>query len=252
VHEPLPPSNTVIAKTLADQVFQRIRADIVSGVLRPGSKLRLEALSQHYGVGMSPLREALTRLATDELAVSEGQRGFWVAPLSLAELDDVTHVRGLIEIEALQLSMQRGGPDWETDVRETFAALSEAETRFRRDDGQTALPSDQVAAQWEICNRRFHGALISACGSPWLMRLHHKLYLQSERYRRVSLVTSPASRCVHDEHVALFEAAVARNVLRACKITEMHLRNTANAVRDSLQKAENFSDVPGLPRTSTG
>ena len=88
-------------KTLADRTYRQLRGDIVNGRLAAGSKLKLEGLAQDYEVGMSPLREALARLMGDLLVVSEGQRGFWVAPLSLDELDDVSRVRALIETEAL-------------------------------------------------------------------------------------------------------------------------------------------------------
>jgi DNA-binding GntR family transcriptional regulator len=100
-------------RTLADQAYRRLRHDIVSGRLAAGSKLRLEGLVGDYEIGMSPLREALARLVGDLLVVSEGQRGFWVAPLSLDELDDVSRVRGLIETEALGLAIRHGDADWE-------------------------------------------------------------------------------------------------------------------------------------------
>src|SRR5882724_9939456 len=87
------------SRTMADTTYRRLRHDIVAGTLPAGSKLKLEGLANDYAVGMSPLREALTRLMGDLLVVSEGQRGFWVAPLSLKEIDDVSRVRALIETE---------------------------------------------------------------------------------------------------------------------------------------------------------
>lgn len=229
---------SVVARTLADYAYQRIRSDIVSGALPAGSKLRLEALSQQYEVGMSPLREALARLAGDALVVVEGQRGFWVASLSLADLDDVTRVRGLIETEALQLSIERGGPEWERAVDRSFEELSEAEARLSR-EGETAVPL------WEDANRRFHEALVSACDSPWLKRLRHLLYQQSERYRRISLITSGANRCVHEEHRAIHDAAVKRQTLKACRLTEEHLQRTAVQVRAALEAAESAKGTTG-------
>jgi DNA-binding GntR family transcriptional regulator len=211
----------------------------MSGELAPGSKLRLEALSLHYDIGMSPLREALNRLASDHLVVAEGQRGFWVASLSLSELDDITHVRGLIEVEAVQLSIQRGNTAWENELRSAFAALEDAEQKFR---------SGGAAELWELCNRRFHAALIASCDSPWLIRIQNSLYLQSERYRRLSLSSDAPGRNVRDEHVALYEAAIERNVLKACRMTELHLRNTAKVVRERLQHHKDVSEVDATPR----
>lgn len=238
-----------VPKTLADSAYAAIRTDIIAGVLRAGCKLRLESVSRQYQVSMSPLREALSRLVSDTLVVSRGQRGFWVAPLSLEELDDLTRVRGLVEIEALQLSLQNGDQHWEERVRLAFSELCQAEERFRRH-------GNRHVKAWELANQQFHEALVSACQSPWLIRLQRQLYAQSERYRRVSLQSHSPVRCVHDEHVALFEAAMARQVLKASRIADLHLRNTALTVRDNLSKVAGFgvtSDTPCISGTkSTG
>jgi DNA-binding GntR family transcriptional regulator len=232
-------------RTLAGRAYRRLRQDVVSGHLAPGSKLRLEKLVGDYEIGMSPLREALARLVGDGLVVSEGQRGFWVAPLSLDELEDVSRVRAIIETEALNLAIRNGGEPWEADVRNAFNALTEIETQFP--DDAEALPTEIVEA-WERCNRDFHAALVSACGSPWLMRLRDILYQQSERYRRVSLDVSRARRSVHDEHVAIAEAVLARNALRACRMIELHLSRTADEVRHAILALR--EDAPDADRTS--
>jgi GntR family transcriptional regulator, carbon starvation induced regulator len=215
-------------KTLTDKAYRELRDDIVAGRLAAGAKLKLEGLSTDYGVGMSPLREALTRLIGDLLVVSEGQRGFWVAPLSREELDDVSRVRALIETEALQLSIRHGDATWERDVTDAFNALAKIETTL---PATADLLDPAVLNDWEARNRAFHTALASASGSPILIRLRERLYQQSERYRRVSLNTSRGWRNVHEEHIAIYEAALARDALKACRMTELHLRRTAEEIR---------------------
>ena len=222
-------------RTLARRAYHQLRQDIVGGQLQPGSKLKLESLVQQYGIGMSPLREALARLAGDQLVKTEDQRGFWVAPLSLEELDDISRVRTLVETEALRLSIENGDAGWERQVRECFDALSRVEGSLV--DTQAPVPRETLDL-WEECNHAFHTALVAACGSPWLVRLQELLYQQAERYRRVSLSYSQGRRFVHDEHVAMFEAAVARNALRACRLTEDHLMRTYDAVRGALARMQ--------------
>src|SRR5581483_8582563 len=127
----------------------------------------------------------------------EGQRGFWVAPLSLDELDDISRVRAMIETEALNLAIRNGDAAWEAAVRQAFDELTEVERQLP----QTAdALSSELLEDWERCNRGFHAALVSASGSPILIRLRDQLYRQSERYRRVSLNVSRRWRNVHDEH----------------------------------------------------
>lgn len=225
------PAPSPAARTLAGRAYHQLRRDIVAGRLAAGSKLKLETLVQQYGIGMSPLREALARLVGDQLVKTEDQRGFWVAPLSLQELDDITRVRNLVENEALSLSIQHGDAAWEERLRQAFAELSEVEVHLSGTEGP--LPPD-VMDDWERRNQQFHRALIAACDSPWLLKLQDLLYHQAERYRRISLRSSRGKRFVHDEHTAIFEAATERNALKACRMNHEHFMRTYEEVRRAI------------------
>lgn len=223
--------NTTVAKTIADQTYQHIRRDIISGALPPGTKLAMEMLTKRYNVGLSPLREALVKLTGDALAVAEGQRGFWVSQISLDELQDTMNTRLLIETQALSLAIEKGGPDWERAVNQAYEELSSLEDHLKEGDAATF-------ARWESANRRFHEALVSACGSKWLIRLRSMLHHHSERYRMISLAESSVERDVHDEHEAIVEAVLARKTLRACRLTELHLQRTTEVVRLALERRD--------------
>lgn len=235
----------VIAKTIADRTYQHLHRDIISGELPPGCKLRMEMLSQRYEVGLSPLREALVKLTGDALAISEGQRGFWVSQISVEELADTMSTRCLIESQALALSIEKGGAEWERSVRSAYEQLSIIE-------GDVTTADAGVLAQWEGANRRFHEALVSACGSPWLIRLRNMLHRHSERYRMISMMQTAIERDVHDEHEAIFEASLARKVLRACRLTELHLQRTTEVIRAKLEQRGIASFAGVLERVATG
>ncbi len=218
-------------RTLADQTYRQLREDIIGGRHVAGSKLKLEGLMENYAVGMSPLREALARLAGDLLVVSEGQRGYWVAPLSIDEFNDITRVRALIETEAINAAIRNGDEQWEQEVSNAFNALTQIEAKLPSSSEPLA---QETLEEWEECNRAFHTALVSAANSPILIRVRDQLYQQSERYRRVSLNTSRGWRNVHDEHQAIYDAVMQRNALRACRMTELHLFKTAEEVRKAV------------------
>lgn len=234
-----PRGEPVASKTIADQTYHQLRWDIVSGALAPGTKLGMELLTKRYGVGMSPLREALVRLTGDALVHAEGQRGFWVTHVSIDELEDTMKARTLIEAEALTLSIELGDAAWEQRVRDAYAALSGYEEHL--DEGD-----EGVFAQWENANRVFHEALVSACGSPWLIRMRGMLHQHSERYRLISLSHMTPERDVHDEHEAIKDAALARKALRASRLIEMHLQRTTDNVRQALQSRQ--SELDAAPR----
>jgi hypothetical protein len=84
-----------------EAAYRRIRADLVHGRLAPGRKLGLDGLRQIYGAGVSTLREALNRLASEGLVIAEGQRGFAVAPVSAEDLREVAELRLLLECHAI-------------------------------------------------------------------------------------------------------------------------------------------------------
>ena len=101
--------------TLASVVAARLRADILSGDLPPGGKLRLETLRERYGIGASPLREALASLAAEGLVLRLDQRGFRVAGADEAALRDLIETRCLVETAALPKQVRttsRPVPPW--------------------------------------------------------------------------------------------------------------------------------------------
>ena len=72
------------SRTLIERAYEQLRDDIVDGHLPPDEKLRVEHLKARYGVSAGTLREAITRLVSDALVITEGQRGFRVAPIAVA------------------------------------------------------------------------------------------------------------------------------------------------------------------------
>lgn len=211
-------------KTLVEGAYQRLRRDIIEGVHAPGEKLRVEHLKDQYDVGAGTLREALLLLVTDALVVTQGQRGFRVAPISITDFEDITRTRVLLETEALRQSITLGGDDWEASVVAAFHRLSRAEEKLADHDPGTT-------EEWEKRNRAFHEALISASPSRWIRHFQNILYQQSERYRRISLFRQPIERDIHAEHQALFDATLARDTTRATSILTEHILRTLDAVK---------------------
>ena len=214
-------------KTLADRALRLLRDDILNGRLAPEARLRINALQHGYGIGLSPLREALLRLLSEGLVVAEGQRGFMVAPVSLAELRDLTRARTCLDISALAQAMTLRDADWEARVIAANHLLSRA-----------PLPVDtqDVAAArlWEQRHRAFHLALIAGCGSTWLLRLHTQLADHSERYRTIRILhhreRASQVRDVAAEHTAITQAVLTRNLPLAEELMARHIAATAVAM----------------------
>lgn len=243
-HNPMPmntsaspaPPDAAPAKTLADAAYRRLRADLIAGRLAPSARLRSNELQARYGLGLSPLREALLRLASEGFVVAEGQRGFTVAPVSLAELADLTRTRQQIEAVALTASIARGDADWE-------AAILAAYHRLAREPMPSDPANAEAALGWELKHRAFHDALIAACDSPWLLRFHAQLVDHAERYLRARLfntgarkpAAAAAPRAGGDEHRAIMNAVLARDGAKAVSLMNAHIDRTARFAAQWLQ-----------------
>lgn len=208
--------------TLAEAAARRLRRDIVAGSLPPEARLRLRDLTAKYGLGATPLREALARLAAEGLVVLEGQKGFSVPPVTRAHLDDITRSRQIAEPEALRLAMAGGDAAWEDGI---VAALS----LLRHEIGRRDPASEEWLDRYEARHHRFHGALIAACPLPSLRRFCDDLYVQKTRYRRVlkSAVEDWAGMLRVHEHLA--ELTLARDPAAAGELA-VHIGRTAEHV----------------------
>jgi DNA-binding GntR family transcriptional regulator len=207
-------------ETLVDAAYRGLRQDIITGVRPPGERLRIERIKALYGIGPTPLREALQKLAQDGLVVTEGNRGFRVAPLDPAEFADLNTARTAIEKEALRLSIARGDTDWE-------ARVVAASYIMAKEDAALSSASGAVPDSWERANTEFHAALVSACGSRWLLRVRAGLHDHCERFRRASVYQRLGARDLAAEHAGISRAALDRDAERACALVERHFALTA-------------------------
>ncbi|HEY7608929.1 MAG TPA: FCD domain-containing protein [Alphaproteobacteria bacterium] len=211
-------------RTVAEAVHERLRADLMAGRYGPGEALRLEPLMARYGCGISPLREALNRLAAERLVRAVGQRGFQAAPVSLAEMWDVVRLRQKLEGEALAAAMSAGDARWESEILAAFHRLAKAPPPER----DRADPDS-----WERSHRDFHAALIAACPSAWLLHFVGILYGHTERYRRIRFERTLPKKLVRDveaEHRELMDAVLARDKRRAVRLLSEHLEKTGSFI----------------------
>ena len=205
--------------TLAERATQRIEADIVRGALAPNARLGIAETAARYGVGATPLREALSRLAARGLVNAIGKRGFRVQSISRDDLADIVRIRSVLEREAIRLSIAAGDGAWEGEI---VGALHQ----LKRYIPENPKGFGEGEPAFDALHRRFHTSLIAACGSPRLMAACARLYDEAYRYRRLMMASfkSPA-QFVHS-HETLADAAIARSTERAQVLAEAHIAST--------------------------
>lgn len=215
------------AATLASAICARMRAEILSGERRPHARIRLEDLKAEFSVSWSPLREALSRLVAEGLVRADENRGYWVAPVSRAEMADITRMRMAMESMAVQLAIEHGDDAWEAGLLAAYHRLSKFEARRQK---------KADAEQWEHWHREFHDAVARGCGSPILLQFCAQLQDQFARYRKLFLAVNPFDKRVPGEHKALLEAAIARNADKACAIIEEHIGRTGRNILAAIKE----------------
>jgi DNA-binding GntR family transcriptional regulator len=215
--------------TRASAVYEQLRSDITHGILEPGSKLRVEAISKRYAVGASPLREALSRLSAEGLVDRTDQRGFSVSALKWDELPTLANTRAQLESLALRESIASRDTEWEHELVLLVHQLSRT---------PRSLAEDQYVPnpEWESLHRDFHRVLLARCPSRWLRSFCDQLADEAYRFRQVAAGQSFSSRNVHAEHVAIFEAAIGGKADEAVTRLVQHYTRTAALVANEARE----------------
>jgi DNA-binding GntR family transcriptional regulator len=206
--------------TRADLIYQRLRADILNGRLEPDQRLRIEQLSQEYGVSSGVLREALPRLAGEGLATLLPQQGYRVISVSPDDLRHLTEARVAIETQVFRQSIAHGSLDWESDVVAAHHTL----TRIAM-----LTPDGEVSEDWRAAHAEFHRALLAGCPNVRLRAIAESMREIAEVYRVWSAAPGlAADRDVAAEHRALAEAAAARDADTGAALLEAHIQLTTD------------------------
>ena len=205
--------------TLCSSTYERIKHDIIFGVLAPGVKLKLETLKNQYSASVPTLRETLNRLTADGFVYAPEQRGFFVNTVSQNDMIEIANLRILLECHALQLSIENGDTDWEGELVAAYHKLSLVEKRMQNGD-------NLQKENWKRYDWEFHLALIRACSSKNLLSLHSTLYNKYLRYQM--LVLTNRGSVAAAEHKEIFDAALDRDTAKATNTLKKHILEGLN------------------------
>ncbi|MCI0151413.1 FCD domain-containing protein [Paraburkholderia sediminicola] len=223
-----PQIESTTALPLVDVALRGLKRAIIRCELAPGTRLKVDTLSQSLGLSSSPIREALNRLAQEGIVEAAENRGFWVSKMSVEGFRDIVRMRCLLEGEAIRESVQHGGDEWEANVLATFHRLALAEKKLS--SGPVALDDD-----WSERHKAYHLALLGGSSSPLLMEMVDSLFDRAERYRRFSALHRVEERHKTGEHQALMKAALARDADKAAALLIRHIEGTLSRVTAALK-----------------
>lgn len=214
---------------LSQQAHELLKADLLAAAFVPGERLRLDALSARYGIGVVPLREALNRLSSEGFVERQNQRGFIVAPMSLADLEELVKTRIWLETKALTESIAAATEEWEERLIVVYHRLARTQRLIEAEEG------DRLNQTWEALHKEFHMQLISCCGSTWLLGFCSTMMDQAVRYRNLSVNFTKRRRGdAISEHRDILDAALDRDAERSAALLEAHYNRTLEGLRTIL------------------
>lgn len=201
-------------QTLSTQCFERITEEILNGQILPGEKLLCEVLKERYKVGMSPVREALSKLAAKHLVTFEEHKGYSVAKLNADWIRDDIKTFAYIECLALRQSIEQGDDAWEGEFVAALHCLKKAEASKKIE-----------FFQWAPHNKRFHNALVMGCPLKSLMEIRHELYMRHQWYILLSykFANETVIAANHKEHQEIADLALARSIEDCARLLFDHI-----------------------------
>lgn len=177
---------------LADEIYGRLRDDILDGKFPPGYRLAVPSLAEHLKVSRSPVREAVQRLASDRLAWEKPGRGAIVAQIGLSELVALYEVREVLEGLVARLAVERSGQQF---VRSLGRVLN----RHRVAVGNNDLPGHFEA------DAEFHATIRRASKNADAVRMLDQIQAQVRLAMRTTATSAGPEHALAD-HVSIFEA----------------------------------------------
>lgn len=197
--------------SLADQVFEHLENDILSGKYQRGEVLTESKLSSELGVSRTPIREALRRLEQERI-IEESGKGSVVIGITEKDLADIFLIREKIECLAASMAAQNLNEKQLANLRE---ALEFQEFYLEKHD----------AEQIKHMDNRFHSTLYKLSGSTTFYDVLVPLHKKIQKYRRASVESNSRAEASVAEHRRIYEAIAAHNPELAGQYVREHVQN---------------------------
>ena len=212
----------------SDVAYAELRGQVLSGQLKPGSRLAQYELARSLGMSITPLREAIRRLSSEGLVDLDTHRNVRVARIDAQEARHLHEVRLLLDPGAARLAATRRTDDDIAIIRAATARLLPVTRRW----GEQAL----------LAHREFHRVVYLAARNDVLTRLLDDLWDKSDRYRRVGLALPGGDEARAqdlDEHRLLLDLITAGDGTGAAALMHEHItRSLTPSAIDALEARE--------------
>ena len=215
----------LVVKSKAQAVYELLRDRILDCRLEPGQPLSIDGLARELGVSKIPIREAIKQLEATRLVDVVLHVGARVAPISVAEAEQIYPIRHVL----CDLGVEQAVP------RLTDADLAHLERLHR--EMEAACRARDVRGI-DPLNREFHLAIIRASGNEHLYELYRDLMQRCSRFRAGVVLTQQRAAEMVREHAAILAALVARDVAAAVRTSREHDERAGREIVERMRRAQ--------------
>jgi DNA-binding GntR family transcriptional regulator len=205
---------------LSDKAYHRIKQKIITLELAPLSAIDEQALMEDLQLGRTPIREALQRLAAEDLVLLAPRRGMFVADISITDLQKIFEARMVLEGFCARLAADRASPGQLAEMEALVAELAR-------------VPDGNSKALMSI-DERFHELLYQAADNEFLFDTLRRLHALSFRIWHLVLERLGSVRGAMEQHIQILDAIRARDGLRAEILVQKHISEFQEEIKAAL------------------
>jgi len=207
--------------SLAGQVYEALKKDIITCALKPGQQIAQQQLAERYGVGITPVREALQKLTREGLVLTIPRFGYLVTTITISDVAEIFELRAILESAAARLAAARASDE----QVEQLAGLA----------GYTYVYKDRDSySDFLTHNRAFHIALAKASGNKRLIEAISHLMDELTRMFHLGLDLKDSAAEMRQEHQELVEVLRQRNPEEAEKIVLAQINRSRQRIYEAL------------------
>jgi DNA-binding GntR family transcriptional regulator len=223
-----PPRFEPAHSTAQEEAYQYVLHGIRMGVMRPGERLVPDEIATAVGMSRMPVREALSRLATEGLIVVRANRGAVVRELTEDEVQEVFEMRAVLEGLAASMAATRANAADFQDLEQLLARMQQ---------------SASSTSAWITVHRQFHERLCAISAAPRLMQQISALHAVVEPLMRLWLENGSSSSYLQDRHEDILTALKAGDPEAMEAMVRAHVRRTVPGIVAAMNKTTQSASV---------
>lgn len=207
-------------KSMTHTAYNTIKNSIISNELKPGDYLSESMIAQSLGMSRTPVREALSVLASEGLIEIHNGVGIFVKHITFKEIYEVFEVRAALECKALTTSLDNISDEEILQIEQEWLHLREKNENGEKIDLDTIIEYDS----------RLHSLIVDKCNNTYLKNIISSIRESITRYQRLSAKALGNERETINQHIQIINLLKEKDIKKIAPALEAHIKNAAEYI----------------------